>query len=111
MNEQEQVLEIYGSISNKTSEMLDSAKQGDWDRLIALEHEYSALIERLQSTDTSPPANAVFRDRKVTLIRKVLADDAEIRRYTEPWMNQLGLYLGSARQHHQLQRAYRPDQF
>ncbi|MEI6732367.1 MAG: flagellar protein FliT [Comamonadaceae bacterium] len=109
MNEQEQVLEIYGSLSNKTSEMVDSARQGDWDRLVELEHEYSALIERLQRTDTDPPANAGFRDRKVSLIRKVLADDAEIRRHTEPWMNQLDSYLGSARQNLQLQRAYRSD--
>ena len=109
MNEFEEVLDLYGSISNKTTEMLDSAKQGDWDRLIALENEYSALIARLQRTDTSAPANAGFRDRKVTLIRKVLADDAEIRRYTEPCMNQLDLYLGSARQQSQLQRAYRAD--
>jgi flagellar protein FliT len=109
MSEHEQVLDLYGSISDKTAEMLDSAKQGDWERLIALEHEYSALIERLQRTDISPPANAGFRERKVTLIRKVLADDAEIRRYTEPWVNQLDLYLGSARQQRQLQRAYQAD--
>ena len=109
MNDHEEVLDLYGSISNKTTEMLDSARQGDWDRLIELENEYSALIVRLQRTDTNAPANASFRDRKVTLIRKVLADDAEIRRYTEPWMNQLDLYLGSARQQRQLQRAYQTD--
>jgi flagellar protein FliT len=110
MNEHEEVLDLYGSISDKTTEMLDSARQGDWDRLIALEHEYSALIARLQRTDNSPPANAGFRDRKVSLIRKVLADDAEIRRYTEPWMNQLDLYLGSARQQRKLQSAYQMSQ-
>jgi flagellar protein FliT len=106
MNVYDEVLDVYGSISMKTTEMLDSAKQGDWDRLVALEQEYGALVARLKVTDTGAIANADFARRKIALIRKVLADDAEIRRYTEPWMNQLDAYLGSARQQRQLQRAY-----
>ena len=39
-------------------------------------------------------------------IRKVLADDAQVRRYTEPWMEQLQVFLGSARQENKLLRAY-----
>jgi flagellar protein FliT len=109
MNEQEQVLDIYGSIATKTAEMLDSAKQGDWDRLVALERDYADLIERLKRTDKGVLADAGFAQRKVALIRKVLADDAEIRRYTEPWMEQLDAHLGSARQQRQLQNAYRTD--
>ena len=109
MTQHEQILDIYGSISSKTGEMLEAAKSSDWDRLVALEQDCRTLIERLKRNDNGPGPNAVFVQQKVAFIRKVLADDAQIRRYTEPWMNQLEAYLGSARQEQRLQRAYETD--
>ena len=44
--------------------------------------------------------------REVTLIRKVLADDAEIRRHIEPWTASLQDQLGNARQAQRLLHAY-----
>lgn len=109
MSEHEHNLDIYVSISAKTGAMLEAAKASDWDRLVLLEQDCRALIDRLKRTDTGPPAGAQFAQRKVALIRKVLADDAEIRKFTEPWMNQLEAYLGRARQEQKLQRAYQTD--
>lgn len=109
MSEHEHILDIYGSISAKTAEMLEAAKSSQWDRLIALEQDCRALIERLKDTDAGPAVGAQFVQRKVALIRKALADDAEIRKFTEPWMTQLEVYLGSARQEYKLQRAYETD--
>lgn len=109
MNAQDHILDIYGSISDKTGEMLDAAQRSDWDRLIALEKDCRALIECLQDTDAGPAAGAKFVQRKIAHIRKVLADDAQIRKFTEPWMTQLEVYLGSARQERKLQRAYETD--
>lgn len=110
MIEQEHILDIYGSICDKTGEMLEAAKASDWDRLVALEQGCRALIECLKDTETGPVPGARFVERKVALIRKALADDAEIRKFTEPWMNQLEVYLGSAHQERRLQRAYETDQ-
>ena len=109
MSEHEHILDIYGSISTKTGEMLEAAKNSDWERLVALEHDCRALIEKLKRSDAGAGAGARFLQRKVAFIRKVLADDAEIRKITEPWMTQLEAYLGSARQEHRLQRAYETD--
>jgi flagellar protein FliT len=109
MSEHEHNLAIYVAISAKTGEMLEAAKSSDWDRLILLEQDCSALIDRLKRTDAGPAAGAQFAQRKVALIRKVLADDVEIRKFTEPWMNQLEVYLGRARQEQKLQRAYGTD--
>ena len=109
MTEHEHILDIYGSISTKTGEMLDAAKSSNWDRLVALEQDCRTLIERLKCSDTGTARSAVFVQQKVAFIRKVLADDAEIRKFTEPWMNQLQAYLGSARQESKLQRAYATD--
>ena len=107
--ETEVVLSIYSSISGKTGEMVAAARASDWDKLVALEQECSALIERLKCTDASPKTSATFVQRKITYIRKALADDAEVRRYTEPWMNQLEAYIGSTRQERKLLRAYDTD--
>ena len=109
MNEQDHILDIYGSISDKTAEMVEAAKSSDWDRLITLEKDCRRLIECLKHTDAGPAAGARFVQRKIAFIRKVLADDAEIRKFTEPWMTQLELYLGSARHEHKLHRAYGAD--
>ena len=109
MTEHERILDIYGSISTKTGEMLDAAKSSDWDRLVALEQDCRTLIEALKRSDTGAGPSAVFVQKKVAFIRKVLADDAEIRKFTEPWMNQLQAYLENARQESKLQRAYETD--
>ena len=109
MSTQEHVLDLYGSISVKTGEMLAAAKASDWERLIALERDCRALLEALKATDVGPAAGALFVQRKVAHIRKALADDAEIRKLTEPWMAQLETYLGNARQQRRLRRAYNAE--
>ena len=109
MIEQEHILDIYGSISDKTGEMLEAAKAADWDRLVALEQDCRRLIDCLKHTESGPAAGARFVQRKIELIRKALADDVEIRKLTEPWMNQLQTYIGSARQERKLQRAYEAE--
>jgi flagellar protein FliT len=109
MSEQEHILDIYGSISTKTGEMLEAAKSSEWDRLVALEQDCRALIEKLKHTDAGAGHGARFVQLRIAFIRKVLADDAEIRKFTEPWMTQLEAYLGNARREHKLQRAYESD--
>jgi len=111
MTEHEQILAIYGAISGKTGEMVAAAKASDWDRLIALEQDCRDLIETLMRVDTGPRggAGARFVQRKVAFIHKVLADDAEVRKFTEPWMTKLEAFIGSARQERKLQRAYETD--
>jgi flagellar protein FliT len=109
MSKQEHILDIYGSIATVTGKMVDAARRSDWDRLVALEHDCRDLIETLKQSDAGANAGAQFVQRKVAFIRKVLADDAEVRKFTEPWMTKLEAYLGNARQEHKLRRAYEPD--
>lgn len=110
MVDYQHILETYGSISVKSGEMLEAAKSSDWDRLVKLEQDCSALIGTLRRDDTgasdAPRPDRSYIQRKSELIRKVLADDAQIRRHTEPWMEQLQVFLGSARQEQRLHRAY-----
>ena len=106
----ENILDTYRSISVKSGQMLDAARNSDWDRLIELEQDCRALAADLKAVEAGAPRpDAAHLRRKAELIQKVLADDAAIREYTEPWMCQLSAYLGNARQESRLRRAYETD--
>ena len=106
MDQHEQILGIYVSISDKTGEMVEAARASDWDRLVALEQDCRVLTDALRRADTARAEGRHFTERKFELLRKALADDAKVRECTEPWMHQLSQYLGSARQQQRLQGAY-----
>ncbi|MFA6014019.1 MAG: flagellar protein FliT [Gallionellaceae bacterium] len=99
------VLEKYESLSTITGKMREAAAQGDWDLLVELEEQSRARVEEMKLLDLAPIDEAT-RLRKVTLIRKILADDAEIRSKTEPWMAQLQRIMSNARSEDRLQKAY-----
>ena len=100
-----QIIATYEAILTLTGQMLESAQASDWDGLVALERDCRRLTEKL-ITDDAPPLSGQFQQRKVEIIRRVLADDAEIRTITEPWMAQLQNILGSASRERKLSQAY-----
>lgn len=105
MNTQ-QIISNYESLSVLTSQMRDAAVQGEWDQLIDLEQQCSQHVATMKPVDTFDTLDASTRQRKVHLIKKILADDAEIRNHTEAWMGQLQRIMHSNRQEQRLQQAY-----
>ncbi|MCK7498330.1 MAG: flagellar protein FliT [Comamonadaceae bacterium] len=76
--------------------MVEAARANDWDRLTNLEQDVARLRDTLAANDSQPapaPLSPEERAWKVQLIRRILADDAEVRSYTEPWMNNVRKYL------------------
>ena len=51
------------------------------------------LRSRLADND-EPVSSPAERARKFDLMRQILADDAEVRRHVEPWMQHVTRYLG-----------------
>ncbi len=107
------IITAYQSISHVTGEMAAAARAGEWDRLTALERSCTALVAQVGAAqlDATRPVqltSAMLR-RKVELIHKILADDAEIRGYTEPWMGRVQHLLGNAGMERRLRRAYGSD--
>ena len=100
------VLENYEQLSSLTEQMRIAATQGEWDHLLELERLCSERVESMKVQDASAPLDESTRLRKVALIRKILADDAEIRNRVEPWMAQLQRIMQSARQEHRLLETY-----
>jgi flagellar protein FliT len=52
-----------------------------------------------------------MRRQKIELIHKILANDAEIRNFAEPWMKRLWSLLGSSRMARQVGKAYDSNAF
>ncbi len=105
MNEQE-VIYLYENVATITDQMLAAARIGDWETLAALESRCADQVNILKTGEPPVPLTGVGRERKVAIIKKILADDKEIRNITEPWMNKLSMLINSTGTERKLNRAY-----
>ena len=106
MNSKE-IIGTYEAILEVTTRMVDAARGNDWERLAEREQECRQLVESLMNARSGQEIalDPQMRRRKVE-IRKVLADDAEIRNLTEPWMQKLQHLLTSVGRERKLHAAY-----
>ncbi len=79
----------YEAIAQASHQMLAAARAEDWARVGVLEDECRALIARLQAEAAGVVLSAQEQKRRVQLLREILADDAEIRARSEPWLQEL----------------------
>jgi flagellar protein FliT len=100
------VIENYESLSCITEKMRHAAVNSDWDNLLSLEKQCTLQVAAMKPADTVAKLDEPTRQRKIQLIKKILADDAEIRNHTETWMKQLQNIMQSNRQEHRLHQAY-----
>jgi flagellar protein FliT len=100
------VLANYELLSALTGQMREAAEHGEWDQLISIEHQCSALVATMKTVDAEVALDEPAHQRKIELISKILADDAAIRNLTQIWMGQLQLNMQSNRQEQLLLHAY-----
>lgn len=100
------VIENYESLSSITGQMRNAAVNSEWDNLLSLEQQCTLQVAAMKPADTVAKLDEPSRQRKIQLIKKILADDAEIRNHTETWMKQLQSVMQSNRQEHRLHQAY-----
>jgi flagellar protein FliT len=109
MNAQQIILAHYESIADVSQLMLQAAWRSDWEALVDAEQCCASLIGRLKAAgDQNAVLDESGRQRKHDVIRRVLADDAQIRDLTQPWLRKLGEQLGYRRNARSLEAAYRP---
>jgi len=100
------VIENYELLSSIMGEMRAAATQGEWDHLVELEKQCRQRVGAMKAQDAATPIDESTRLRKVALIRKILADDKDIRDHTEPWMAQLQHLIQSTGQERRLLQTY-----
>lgn len=98
-------IDIYEDMSALSAQMVDAARTQDWDRLVGLEKSVSALRMALAAEENDALSTDEI-ERKRSLIQRILEDDAEIRRHTEPWMEHIRKFLGDATRRRSVERAY-----
>ena len=101
------VLTQYEQIAEASGRMLDAARASDWDSLCEAESECAALVARLRVLGGGQDLTGESQKRRMSAIRKVLADDAEIRRLSQPWLEKLEAFLGGRSADQRLRDAYR----
>ena len=99
-------IEIYEQMSALSTRMVEAARANDWDLLIDLERSVASMRDTfLKDADTgSTSPNEASRKRE--LIQRILRDDAEVRRHTEPWMEHVRHFLSGGNRKRQVDRAY-----
>lgn len=99
-------LAMYESMRTLSARMAEAAAACEWERLVGLERECAGLARALEASGDAAPLSDAERRRKRELILQILADDAEVRRHTEPWMEQVKPFLGAGARRNNLRRAY-----
>jgi flagellar protein FliT len=89
------VLALYEQVLERTREMLDAAREGDWDGLVQREHERALLVERLKEHDPDPARDAATLERKREILMEIFRADEQIQTLTQDWMHELRDVLGS----------------
>jgi flagellar protein FliT len=99
-------MQVYQEMSALSARMVEAAQSKDWERLVDLENRVSALRDTLMADDDNTDITPGERPLKAALIQRILDDDAEVRRHTEPWMEHVRQFLGGAARQKQVERAY-----
>lgn len=110
MNERQemekQIVERYVRMADASQRMLCAAREGDWDKVCEVEQECTRLIVELSQVGDLAPTDPGLRRQKLALMKRVLADDAEIRVLSQPWLRKLDALMRSPETAARLDRAY-----
>lgn len=95
MSDSQRLLDVYETIAQVSGEMLVAARDGDWTSLSHAGREVERLVQGLRMVSEAPTLDFDNQRLRIDLLRKILADDAEIRDLTEPWMVKLEMMMNT----------------
>ena len=103
---EQRIVERYTRMTDASARMLVAARANDWDAVCEAEKECAALIAELRTMGDLSPRDPQIRQEKMRLMRQVLADDAQIRNLSQPWLNKLDAILRAPHTAARLNRVY-----
>ncbi|UVW29839.1 flagellar protein FliT [Massilia sp. H6] len=81
------VLSMYDKLAGVSGQMKSAAQAGDWTAFDTLN--VQASVTAAAALCGVPALEGAQRQRKIDLIKQLMANDRAIRDVTEPWMGQL----------------------
>jgi flagellar protein FliT len=100
------VLSIYQAMVELTEQMVTAAADSDWDQLVLLEQRCARHVQTLKEHEPAQALSGAGRQKKIDLIKQLLADDRAIRELTTPWMTQLSALINNTGTERRLAHAY-----
>lgn len=100
------VLSCYQQIADASGQMLNAARAADWDGLVEAEMNCANLICKVGALSKRAAISPEGNVKRMQIIRRVLADDAEIRGLVEPRMATLEGFLSGRDNGRRVQNAY-----
>ena len=92
------LMQCYEAIERVSSDMLQAARGGDWDRVVMLEGACVILIAKLKQAARSMRISGEERRHKTQIMKRILINDAEIRALAEPEIDELNrMIFGGSR--------------
>ncbi|MEB0139850.1 MULTISPECIES: flagellar protein FliT [unclassified Undibacterium] len=101
-----EIITLYEHIAVITDQMLHAARERDWELLTRLESDCSSKVQTIRDGESGGFLSPEQKERKIRVIKKILAHDKEIRDITEPWMEELSNLINTSRTSHKLNHAY-----
>lgn len=101
-----EVIDIYEDMSSLTGQMLSAACARDWETLVKLESRCASHVQALRAGEGRIALEGAPRERKISLLQKILADDRAIRDVTEPWLAELAALISSSSAERKLNNTY-----
>ncbi len=87
------LLNYYEAIEKASQDMLDAARQGNWDQVLKLEGACALLISQLKHTAARQQLGDDEVQLKSRIMQRIIVNDAEIRQLAEPWLEDLDQLL------------------
>lgn len=84
-----ELLQYYEAIERASTDMLEAARDGDWDKVVKLEGACMVLISRLKHAAKSAALDTEGSRAKSRIMQRILVNDAEIRQLAEPWLSDI----------------------
>lgn len=88
-------LAFYETVAEITDQMLAAARVQDWEKLAILETRCAEYAKTVKSQNKDEALTPEDSEKKIASIKKILADDREIRNLIDPWMVKLSFMLNS----------------
>lgn len=92
----ETLLQYYEAIERASEDMLQAAREGDWDSVVRLEGACAVLISQLKHAASRRELDAEEARLKSKIMRRILQNDAQIRNLAEPWLEDLDRLLAGS---------------
>jgi flagellar protein FliT len=87
------LLNYYQAIEKASQDMLQAAREGNWDAVLKLEGACALLISQLKHNAAKQQLGEDEAQLKSRIMQRIIVNDAEIRQLAEPWLDDLDQLL------------------